>query len=174
MKVPAAPDGVAIALHGGAGRHGGVAVSPLAAGHPAVRSAAALAPCVYPNDVPSGIDGKSLLIVHGTDDRVASQAWSAALARTLDRTADVTYESVVGGRHAMLRHHARFDGAAVRFAVATLLDRTLIPASATHSERPHASSCARRYERATELERAAVSRPGPQVASAALGAFSSL
>ncbi|MCW3038810.1 MAG: alpha/beta hydrolase [Solirubrobacterales bacterium] len=93
----------------------------LAAGHAAVRSVVALAPYVYPDDVPGGIDGKRLLIVHGTDDRVASPARSAELARRLATRADVGYVSVAGGKHAMLRHHAQFEGLAADFVTATLL-----------------------------------------------------
>jgi pimeloyl-ACP methyl ester carboxylesterase len=106
----------------------------LAAGHPTVRSAAALAPYVYPGDVAQGIAGRRLLIVHGDADRVASPARSAQLARTLGRITDVEYVTVPGGRHAMLRHHRRFDGAAADFAVATLLgDGTAQSASSSGS-----------------------------------------
>ena len=93
----------------------------LAAGAPTVRSAVALAPWVYPADVASGLSGRRILIVHGTEDRVASAARSAALARALSARAEVGYVSVEGGKHAMLRHHAVFDGLAVDFALATLL-----------------------------------------------------
>ena len=42
---------------------------------------------------------------------------SGALARAIG----ARYVCVRGGKHAMLRHHARFDGLAADFAVATLL-----------------------------------------------------
>lgn len=93
----------------------------LSAGRSEVRGVVALAPWVYPTDVPHGSSHGPVLIVHGTDDRVASPARSAALARRLARTADVTYLSVEGGRHAMLRHHEEFARPAARFAVETLL-----------------------------------------------------
>jgi len=96
----------------------------LTAGHPAVRSAVALAPWVYPDDVPRGIDGKELLIVHGDQDRVASPARAHALAQRLAQTADVTFEVVPGGKHAMLRNRDAFDGRAAAFAADTLLRRT--------------------------------------------------
>jgi predicted esterase len=95
----------------------------LAAGAPEVRSAVALAPWVYPTDVAPGLAGRRLLIVHGTHDRVASPQRSAALAQVLRRQTRVDYVSVAGAKHAMLRHHATFDGLAAQFAALTLLDR---------------------------------------------------
>jgi dienelactone hydrolase len=94
----------------------------LTAGHPAVQSAVALAPWVYPTDVPAGLDGRRLLIVHGTQDRIASPGRSAALARALSAHARTAYISVTGGRHAMLRHHSLFDGLAADFARSTLVE----------------------------------------------------
>ena len=93
----------------------------LAIGQPSVRSAAALAPWVYPTDVPAALEGRSVLIVHGTKDRIAAQSRSLELARTLTRHVQVGYVSVEGGKHAMLRHHSVFDSLAAGFAVTTLL-----------------------------------------------------
>ncbi|MEO6998913.1 MAG: hypothetical protein ABI112_12590 [Terracoccus sp.] len=59
--------------------------------------------------------------MHGDADRIARPASSAAVARDLTRTARVSYLTVDGGRHAMLRRHGTFDGVAADFAVATLL-----------------------------------------------------
>lgn len=98
----------------------------LSAGQPEVRSVVALAPWVYPSDVPAGAAGRRILIVHGTADRIASPERSAAVATRLEKTADVAYVRVHGARHAMLRHHALFDGLAAKFAATTLLD---VPAS---------------------------------------------
>jgi predicted esterase len=92
-----------------------------AAGAPAVRSAVALAPWVYPSDDPPGLAGRRILVVHGTEDRIARPERSAAVARTMSRTADVGYVRVEGGKHAMLRHHDRFGGLAAEFAATTLL-----------------------------------------------------
>jgi pimeloyl-ACP methyl ester carboxylesterase len=101
----------------------------LCAGEPAVRSVAALAPWVYPADEPSPAPaGRRILIVHGTADRIASPARSAALADRLSRETTVSYVTVEGGKHAMLRHGRTFDRLAAEFAVATLLDT---PASGT-------------------------------------------
>ncbi|MFL5860806.1 MAG: alpha/beta hydrolase [Solirubrobacteraceae bacterium] len=93
----------------------------LAAGQDQVRAVAALAPWVYPTDVPRGLHGQEILIVHGSHDRIASPARSAALARNLGAHAEVGYVTVLGGKHAMLRRHAVFDTLAARFAVTTLL-----------------------------------------------------
>lgn len=93
----------------------------LAAGRPEVRGVVALAPWVYPSDVPPGLGHQRILIIHGTRDRVASPERSAALGRRLSRLADVTYVAVEGGTHAMLKHHERFAGPAAEFAAETLL-----------------------------------------------------
>ncbi len=92
-----------------------------AAGHPAVRSAVALAPWVYASDDPPGVAGRRVLVVHGAEDRIARPEPSARVARRMARTADVAFVTVEGGKHAMLRHHNRFDGLAADFARATLL-----------------------------------------------------
>lgn len=93
----------------------------LSAGHRMVRSACALAPWVYPDDVARGLERRRLLIVHGDRDRVASPEKAAALAQALSRVTDVDFELVPGGKHAMLRHRDAFDGRAARFAVETLV-----------------------------------------------------
>lgn len=93
----------------------------LALGRPGVRSAVALAPWVYPSDVPAGLSGQRVLFVHGSRDRVASPARSEALAEAMSARADVGYISVRGGKHAMLGRHELFDGLAAEFSAATLL-----------------------------------------------------
>jgi dienelactone hydrolase len=95
----------------------------LAAGAPSVASAAALAPWVLPSDDPRGVEGKPLLIVHGSQDRVASPARAAALAARLERRTEVRFVIVDGARHAMIHHHGEFSRRAAEFAAATLLGR---------------------------------------------------
>lgn len=90
---------------------------------PEVRSAVALAPWVYPTDVPAGLRDRRILIVHGSRDRIASPQRSAELAVRMRGTAEVRYVSIEGGRHAMLKHHSRFSGLAADFAVETLLEQ---------------------------------------------------
>ena len=92
-----------------------------AGGLPEVRSVAALAPWVYVTDGNADLTGRQVMIVHGTEDHIASPTRALAAARNLQRTAQVGYISVEGGRHAMLRHHRSFDGYAATFAAATLL-----------------------------------------------------
>jgi dienelactone hydrolase len=96
----------------------------LAATQREVVSVVALAPWVYPDDVPDGLDGQRILFVHGSRDRIANPARSAALARNLSRRARVGYVTVAGGTHAMLRRHSVFSGLAAAFATATLLGRS--------------------------------------------------
>jgi pimeloyl-ACP methyl ester carboxylesterase len=93
----------------------------LSADAPDVISAVALAPWVYPTDVNQGLAGRRILIVHGSNDRIARPENSAALARALAPITDVGYITVDGGKHAMLRHHAQFDGLAADFVTVTLL-----------------------------------------------------
>ncbi|MBV9365332.1 MAG: alpha/beta fold hydrolase [Solirubrobacterales bacterium] len=93
----------------------------LAAGEPSVAGAVALAPWVLPSDDPRGVEGKPLLIVHGSEDRVASPARAAALAARLHRRTEVSFVLVDGARHAMLRHHREFARRAAEFVTATLL-----------------------------------------------------
>lgn len=92
----------------------------LAGVQPEVRSVVALNPWVYRSD-DADLTGRRVLIVHGDADRIADPERSAAVARSLSRTADVGYIRVSGGRHAMLRHHSEYDRYAAQFATATLL-----------------------------------------------------
>ena len=93
----------------------------LAGGHAGVRGVVALNPWVYPHD-DADLSGRRVLIVHGTEDRVASPDRARAVARNLARRTEVDFVDVPGGRHAMLRHAHAFEGAAARFAVATLTE----------------------------------------------------
>jgi pimeloyl-ACP methyl ester carboxylesterase len=76
----------------------------------------ALNPWVYPQD-DADLSGRKVLIVHGTDDRVASIERARAVARNLSRRTAVDFEEVPGGKHAMLSHGAVFERAATRFVV---------------------------------------------------------
>jgi len=93
----------------------------LAAGAPEVRGAVALAPWVSPADEPRGLEGRRILIVHGTNDRIASPQRSAVLARRIAAAGtSVDYVTVEGGKHAMLRHGRRFTDLAAEFVVEEL------------------------------------------------------
>ncbi len=89
---------------------------------PGVRSAAAMAPWVYADDVPPGLDGQEILIVHGSRDRIANPQRSATLAEALARHTPVRYLQIEGGKHAMLRHGARYQRLAAHFTRDALLD----------------------------------------------------
>ncbi len=82
---------------------------------PSVSRVVALAPWVYPSDVPAGLDGQDILILHGTRDRIASPQRSRALATALAQHARVEYVAVEGGKHAMLSHHSEFSRRAAQF-----------------------------------------------------------
>jgi pimeloyl-ACP methyl ester carboxylesterase len=97
----------------------------LSAGQRGVKSVVALAPWVYADDDVNGIEGRRILVVHGTSDRTADFTKAEIVTGRLARRADVSFVSVRGGTHAMLRHHAQFDGLAARFMAATLLRPTV-------------------------------------------------
>lgn len=86
-----------------------------------VRSVVALAPFVYPEDSSTDLTGRQVLVVDGSQDRIAKPELSAAIAKVLERTADVGHVRIVGGKHSMIRHHRVFDGLAADFATATML-----------------------------------------------------
>ena len=89
---------------------------------PDVTTVVALNPWVQPTD-DADLTGRRVLIVHGTEDRIASPARARALADRLARRpgVDVTWQEVPGGKHAMLAHRRAFERAAADFVVANLL-----------------------------------------------------
>lgn len=96
-----------------------------AAGGKQVRSAVALAPWLDTSDNRTKLPGKKLLVVHGSQDRIASPARALLAAQAMSSSADVGFIQIVGGKHAMLRHHAQFDGFAADYVVATLLGESV-------------------------------------------------
>lgn len=92
----------------------------LAGAEPAVRGVVALNPWVYPYD-DADLSGRRVLVVHGTDDRIASIERARAVVSNLRRRTDVELREVPGGKHAMLRRGAVFERAAAAFCVETLL-----------------------------------------------------
>ena len=90
---------------------------------PAVHGVVALAPWVYPDDGRVDASGVRVLIVHGTDDRIASPQRSHEAADQLRRTAkSLSFVDVEGGKHAMLAKHGEFSSLAADFSAAVLLD----------------------------------------------------
>lgn len=92
----------------------------LSAEQTCIHSVVALNPWVYPSDT-ADLTGRSVLVVHGTEDRIASPDKAAAVARRLSATAPVGFVALPGGRHAMLRHGRTFERYAAEFVTATLL-----------------------------------------------------
>ena len=95
----------------------------------------ALNPWVLPSDR-ADLGGRRVLVVHGTEDRIALPTRSAAMARRLAASASVGYVSVPGARHAMLRHGRTFETYAADFVTATLLGRAPHPPSRRCSAAP--------------------------------------
>ncbi len=92
----------------------------LAGGEPPVRSVVALNPWLHVGDA-SELAGRRVLVVHGTEDRIADPARAREVVRRLARTTDVELVEVPGGKHAMLRHATTFERAAAGFVTETLL-----------------------------------------------------
>jgi len=85
-----------------------------------VRAVVALNPWVYPYD-DADLAGRRVLVVHGTEDRVASIERARAVVRNLRAHTEVELVEVPGGKHAMLRHGSVFERAAAGFLVESLL-----------------------------------------------------
>ncbi|MGZ6672250.1 MAG: alpha/beta hydrolase [Solirubrobacteraceae bacterium] len=124
-------DDVRWALAQIAGRHGdlptalvghslGGRAALLAGGSDPVRSVVALNPWVYPSD-DADLSGRRVLIVHGTEDRVAPVGRARAVAQNLARRTAVDFREVSGGTHAMLLHRRAFEDAATSFVADSLL-----------------------------------------------------
>jgi alpha-beta hydrolase superfamily lysophospholipase len=96
----------------------------LAGDQPEVSSVVALNPWVHREDRVD-LTGRPVLVVHGTEDRVADPRRSAAMTEALAGTTVAGYLRVTGGEHAMLRHRSVFEGAATDFVRATLLGADL-------------------------------------------------
>jgi dienelactone hydrolase len=96
-----------------------------------VSAIVALAPWVEAQDRPRAHPGLHVLFMHGSLDRMTSPRASRAMAAAMTKLgADVSYESVKGDSHAMLRQASRWHREATAFLVSHLLDqpcRTLTP-----------------------------------------------
>lgn len=96
----------------------------LTAGRSEVRGAVALAPYVYPTDIPSRLAGQRILVVHGSKDRIASPNRAYELAHELSKRTPTAFVLVKGAKHAMLTRHGVFSSLAAEFATSTLLGRS--------------------------------------------------
>ena len=92
----------------------------VAGDNPAVGSVAVLNPWLYPRDDPD-LSGRSVLFVHGGQDRVASIEKAETVARRLTRRTSVGFIRIPDGKHAMLRHGSAYDRYAASFTAAVLL-----------------------------------------------------
>ena len=89
-----------------------------------VRAIAALAPWVESQDPPRSHPGLHVLFMHGNLDRMTSPRASRAMASAMARLgADVSYESVKGESHAMLRQASRWHREAAAFLACHLVDQ---------------------------------------------------
>lgn len=95
----------------------------LAGGGEDVVSVVALNPWVYADDASrTHLAGRRVLVVHGTDDRIADPRRARRVVDDLrSRGTDASMTDVEGGRHAMLRHGRVFERHAADFATRTLL-----------------------------------------------------
>jgi len=92
----------------------------LAGGQDGVRAVVALNPWVYPTDH-ADLSGRRVLIVHGTDDRVADPQRAQVVADAIAATTDVEFLAIDGGKHAMLSRGGQFERAATDFVLGALL-----------------------------------------------------
>ena len=84
----------------------------------------ALAPWVEGQDRPRSHRGLHVLFMHGSMDRMTSPQASRAMATAMAKLgADVSYESVKGDSHAMLRQASRWHREAAAFLVGHLIDQ---------------------------------------------------
>ena len=91
----------------------------LAGGEPGVHAVVALNPWVYPTDR-ADLSGRRVLVVHGTEDRVADLGRAEAVVTAIGRTTDVRFVRVEGGDHAMLRRGGEFERLAADFCLSAL------------------------------------------------------
>lgn len=95
-----------------------------AADHPSVEAVVALAPWLERDDPVNHLAGRRVLIAHGTGDRMTSPRASAEYARTAANVAaSVSYISVQGERHAMVRRARVWHELATGFVLAVLCFR---------------------------------------------------
>ncbi|GAA4688914.1 alpha/beta hydrolase [Nocardioides nanhaiensis] len=94
----------------------------LAGSLPPVTTVVALNPWLQATD-DVDLTGRHVLVVHGTEDRIASPQRSRTLADRLARRpgVELTWHEVAGGKHAMLSHRGEFERTAARFVVEHLL-----------------------------------------------------
>ncbi|MBS2939213.1 alpha/beta hydrolase [Nocardioides sp. J2M5] len=99
---------------------GGRAALLASGGDLAVRAAVALNPWLHPTDQVHGTNAR-VLVVHGTDDRIARPGLSEDLVRRAPDALRIGRIAVGGGRHAMLRRARTYESLTADFVTAVLL-----------------------------------------------------
>jgi alpha-beta hydrolase superfamily lysophospholipase len=93
-----------------------------AAAHPSVSALVALAPWIERSDPYRPVEGRNVLVVHGTADRITSPKASAAWTRQAATVAaSAGFVAINGERHAMLRRGRLWHALATRYVLATML-----------------------------------------------------
>jgi dienelactone hydrolase len=86
-----------------------------AAGHPAVRAVAGLAPWLPPGEPVDQLNGRRVLLVHGSADKIVDPGDTWAYAERARAVASVTVLEIGGGDHAMLRRAQLWHAIAAEF-----------------------------------------------------------
>jgi dienelactone hydrolase len=94
------------------------------AGHERVRAVVALAPWLNRGDPVAPMTGRRLLIAHGDQDRMTDPRASAAFARSVAKVAEsVSFVSIAGEHHAMLKRPQFWHELATGFVLGVIFDR---------------------------------------------------
>jgi dienelactone hydrolase len=102
----------------------GARAAMYAAGHENVRAVVALAPWLRRGDPVSTLAGRRVLIAHGDRDRITDPRASAAYARAAEQVAQsVSFVSIAGEQHAMLRRARLWHELSTGFVLGVLFER---------------------------------------------------
>jgi dienelactone hydrolase len=113
--------GVPIAL---VGHSMGGRAAIYSAAHDNVRAVVGVAPWIEQRDPVRTLAGRRVLIAHGDRDRMTDPRASAAYARAAEPYAEsVTFVSIAGERHAMLRRARLWHDLSTGFVLGVLFDR---------------------------------------------------
>lgn len=135
-RFPATP--IALVGHSMGGR-----AAIYAAGHDSVRAVVGVAPWIEERDPVRTLTGRRVLIAHGDRDRMTSPRASAAYARAAEPYAEsVTFVSIAGERHAMLRRARLWHDLSTGFVLGVLFDHTPEDAAADDTRRVLAGALA--------------------------------
>jgi dienelactone hydrolase len=106
-------DGVPVVL---AGHSMGARAAFRAAGHPAVRAVAGLAPWLPPGEPADQLAGRRVLLAHGSADTITRPGDTWAYAGRARAVTSVTALEIRGGDHPMLRRASLWHAIAAEFA----------------------------------------------------------